>query len=78
MKDNVTSRAVYEHIISNITTALKSKFMSTPVYAVFGNHDYYPAHQFPPHNNHMYNEIYENWKDWVNNDTQKDNFLKGM
>lgn len=78
IKDNVASHDMYRDIVRNITRELKSKFNSTPVYPVFGNHDYYPAHQFPPNNNLMYNEIYEGWKDWINDDGQKTNFQKGI
>ncbi|XP_063397328.1 acid sphingomyelinase-like phosphodiesterase 3b [Mytilus trossulus] len=77
IKDNVGSHDMYRDIVRNITRELKSKFNSTPIYPVFGNHDYYPAHQFPPNNNLMYDEIYEGWKDWINDDGQKKNFQKG-
>lgn len=78
IKDNVASHDMYRDILTNITRELKEVFNSTTVYAAFGNHDYYPGHQFPPNNNDMYNEIYEEWKDWINDEQQKANFQKGI
>lgn len=47
------------------------------MYATYGNHDYYPHDQFPPHNNELYNRTLEQWKSWINDVQQEDNFRKG-
>lgn len=63
--------------IRNITELIKAYFPSVPVYATFGNHDYYPKDQFPPHNNKIYNATYSVWKSWIGDDSQQHTFLKG-
>lgn len=68
----------YDHnsvTLSNVTDVLKT--LGIPVYASFGNHEYYPTNQFPPENNQLYNDTWERWAMWVNDETQGDNFRKG-
>lgn len=68
---------VHDQILGNLTDLLRSFFPSVPVYATYGNHDYYPHNQFPPHNNELYNRTLEQWKGWINDTRQEDNFRKG-
>ncbi|XP_048759893.2 acid sphingomyelinase-like phosphodiesterase 3b [Ostrea edulis] len=68
---------VHDQILGNLTDLLRSFFPTVPVYATYGNHDYYPHNQFPPHNNELYNRTLEQWKGWINDTRQEDNFRKG-
>ena len=65
-------------ILTNVTDRLKQGFPGKTVYASFGNHDYWPNDQFPPENNLLYNDTWARWQQWINDDTQKSNFLKGL
>ena len=56
---------------------MKEQFPNVTVYATFGNHDYYPRDQYPPHNNEIYNDTYTLWKSWINDLSQDQYFLKG-
>ena len=64
-------------LVHNITKLMKEQFPSVPIYATFGNHDYYPRDQFPPHNNDIYNSTYLIWKSWIDDVLQEQYFLKG-
>ena len=66
-----------KELVRNITNLMKHHFPTVPIYATFGNHDYYPRDQFPPHNNEIYNATYEIWKSWIGNLSQEQYFLKG-
>ncbi|KAJ8316809.1 hypothetical protein KUTeg_004713 [Tegillarca granosa] len=74
--DNVDFE-IHDAILGNITQLLKENFPEVPVYATFGNHDYYPHNQFPPHGNELYNRTYIKWKTWINDSSQMEYFLKG-
>ena len=63
-------------ILTKVTNALKEAFPRTPVYANFGNHDYHPSDQFPPHNNYLYDAMLSEWRSWSDKE-QDNNFKKG-
>jgi sphingomyelin phosphodiesterase acid-like 3 len=65
-------------ILQNLTTQLKQTFPTMDVYATYGNHDYYPNGQYPPHNNEIYNRTLDHWRAWINDSTQESTFLKGQ
>lgn len=65
-------------ILQNLTAHLQQTFPTMDVYATYGNHDYYPNGQYPPHNNEIYNRTLEHWKTWINDSTQEATFLKGQ
>ncbi|XP_011438303.3 acid sphingomyelinase-like phosphodiesterase 3b [Magallana gigas] len=64
-------------ILTNLTGQLQETFPTMDVYATYGNHDYFPSNQYPPHNNEIYNRTLEHWRTWINDSTQETNFLKG-
>ncbi|XP_046548538.1 LOW QUALITY PROTEIN: acid sphingomyelinase-like phosphodiesterase 3b [Haliotis rubra] len=64
-------------IIEKITDALKSEFPGVPVYGTMGNHDWYPADQFPVQQAFLYNATAELWRDWIGDKEQIENFKKG-
>lgn len=64
-------------VLDNITDILHRTLPGVPVYASFGNHDYWPNNQFPPENNRLYNDTLDRWRDWINDPSQHDNFRKG-
>ncbi|KAL4234305.1 Acid sphingomyelinase-like phosphodiesterase 3b [Mactra antiquata] len=73
-----------KELVRNITNLMKDNFTEqVPVYATFGNHDYYPRDQYPPHGDPLYNATYDIWKSWISNsadnitDAQSKTFLKG-
>ncbi|XP_061175715.1 acid sphingomyelinase-like phosphodiesterase 3b [Saccostrea echinata] len=68
---------IHDQILGNLTDLLQNSFPTVPVYATYGNHDYYPHNQFPPHNNELYNRTLAQWKSWINDVQQEDNFRKG-
>lgn len=72
------SKEINEELVRNVTQVMKNNFPDKPVYATFGNHDYYPRDMFPPHGNEIYNDTYRIWKEWINEDSQTANFLKGL
>lgn len=65
-------------ILTNLTGQLQETFPTMDVYATYGNHDYFPSNQYPPHNNEIYNRTLEHWRTWINDSTQETNFLKGV
>lgn len=65
-------------ILTNLTGQLQKTFPTMDVYATYGNHDYFPSNQYPPHNNEIYNRTLEHWRTWINDSTQETNFLKGV
>ena len=67
-----------KELVRNITQLMKQQFPNVSVYATFGNHDYYPRDQYPPHNNEIYNATYDLWKSWIDEPSQDQNFLKGI
>ncbi|KAL5022237.1 hypothetical protein ScPMuIL_001392 [Solemya velum] len=71
---NLTKR---NDILTKITSLLSDAFPDIPIYPTFGNNDYWPTHQFPSHGNALYNLTLENWKQWINDTVQANNFLKG-
>ncbi|XP_069115080.1 acid sphingomyelinase-like phosphodiesterase 3b [Argopecten irradians] len=75
--DEHLSLDINDGILSNITTLLVQEFDSTPIYATFGNHDYFPDAQFPPNNNELYNRTLDNWVTWITDEEEKKNFLRG-
>ncbi|WAR21164.1 ASM3B-like protein [Mya arenaria] len=46
-------------ILDNVTEIIDNVMGSVPVFATFGNHDYYPNNQFPPTNNLLYNDTWD-------------------
>lgn len=75
--DDKVNIDIHDQILGNLTQLLRTHFPTVPVYATYGNHDYYPHDQFPPHNNELYNRTLEQWKSWINDVQQEDNFRKG-
>ncbi|KAL3857501.1 hypothetical protein ACJMK2_012167 [Sinanodonta woodiana] len=71
------SQSRNQDIVRNLTATIKSAFSSIPVYATFGNHDYYKKDQFPPHGNDIYNMTLLLWETWINDSSQLENFRKG-
>ncbi|XP_045191532.2 acid sphingomyelinase-like phosphodiesterase 3b [Mercenaria mercenaria] len=71
------STALNEELVRNVTELMQNEFPDIPIYATFGNHDYYPSNLYPPHGNEIYNETYELWKKWINDTSQDQYFLKG-
>ena len=76
-KDADLSYQTNSDILDNVTQAMSKAFPGKPVYATFGNHDYYPTDQFPPHNNELYNDTLFRWSNWIMEPTQNSNFRKG-
>lgn len=76
-KDQDLNYTVNSDILDVTTNILKTTLPGVPVYASFGNHDYYPTDQFPPINNALYNDTLERWRSWINDSTQDANFRKG-
>ncbi|XP_045189493.2 acid sphingomyelinase-like phosphodiesterase 3a isoform X2 [Mercenaria mercenaria] len=77
-KDKDLSYTINAGILDNVTDVIQTTLPGVPVYATFGNHDYWPNNQFPPHNNLLYNETLDNrWRQWLNDSSQDDNFRKG-
>lgn len=66
-----------KELVRNITKLMKDQFPSVPIYATFGNHDYYTRDQYPPHNNEIYNATYLLWSSWIGDVSQDQYFLKG-
>ena len=64
-------------MLGNITNLLKDVFPDVPVYATFGNHDYFPHNQFPATGNLLYNRTFDKWRSWIG-DESSDTFLKGF
>ncbi|XP_052771999.1 acid sphingomyelinase-like phosphodiesterase 3b [Mya arenaria] len=64
-------------ILDNVTEIIDNVMGSVPVFATFGNHDYYPNNQFPPTNNLLYNDTWDRWGAWIGDVTQEGNFRKG-
>ncbi|XP_076438432.1 LOW QUALITY PROTEIN: acid sphingomyelinase-like phosphodiesterase 3b [Babylonia areolata] len=69
-------------ILQNITRLLQTAFPDKTVYASYGNHDYYPANQFPDLDvdsldSLIYNRTAEMWKDWIGDSAQLDTFRLG-
>ncbi|XP_029928014.1 acid sphingomyelinase-like phosphodiesterase 3b [Myripristis murdjan] len=63
-------------IISNLTDIINQVFPSTKVYSTLGNHDFHPKNQLPATQNHMYDQIAEMWRDWLEPESQQ-TFKKG-
>ena len=76
-RDEELSNAINNEIIENVTNALKSAFPDIPIYATFGNHDYYPSDQYPGYNNQLYNATLLKWMSWISGPSQDEPFLKG-
>ena len=76
-KDKDLSYSINAGILDNVTDAIKTALPNVPVYATFGNHDYFPSDQFPPNNNQLYNDTLNRWRSWLDDPTQHDNFRKG-
>ena len=76
-KDADLSYQTNSDILDNVTQAMSKAFPGKPVYATFGNHDYYPTDQFPPHNNELYNDTLLRWSNWIMEPTENSNFRKG-
>ncbi|KAL4233327.1 Acid sphingomyelinase-like phosphodiesterase 3a [Mactra antiquata] len=76
-KDADLSYEMNAVMLQNTTDVLRNVLPNVPVYATYGNHDYWPNNQFPPHNNLLYNDTWIRWEDWVNDPSQEDNFRKG-
>lgn len=51
--------------MTNLTTEIKYYFPTTPVIPVFGNHDAFPKHNFPPNQSDLYVQVAELWRDWL-------------
>lgn len=77
ISDAHLSTSLNEELVRNVTTLMQNEFSDVPVYATFGNHDYFPSNQYPPHGNEIYNATYELWKSWIKDTTQDQFFLKG-
>ena len=78
ISDDNLSVTIDMDILQNITTALMHAFPTKKVYATLGNHDYYPASQFPAVSNILYNLTAEMWRRWIEEEKQLDNFRKGQ
>ena len=76
--DSHLSTDINKELVRNITTLMKDEFPNVPIYATFGNHDYYNSNLFPPHGNDIYNATYDLWKAWINDESQTTSFLKGI
>ena len=74
--DNMSTK-INMDVVQNLTTALADAFPSKTVYAAFGNHDYYPASQFPVVSNFIYNHTAEMWRRWIVEEEQMRNFRRG-
>lgn len=74
--DNLTE-SINMDVLHNLTQAIASRFPRTPVFAAFGNHDYYPASQFPAVTSFIYNHTAEMWREWIGEEEQMENFRKG-
>ena len=77
-KDADLTYDINSSILDNVTAALETAFPGIPVHATFGNHDYYPTDQFPPHNNQLYNDSLVRWGNWSLQVSQRDSFRKGI
>ncbi|XP_013405141.1 acid sphingomyelinase-like phosphodiesterase 3b [Lingula anatina] len=64
-------------IIHDVTNLFIEVFPNTVVYAAFGNHDYSPPDQFPPHENNIYYAAANMWQRWYRDSTAKKTLLKG-
>ncbi|XP_071168876.1 acid sphingomyelinase-like phosphodiesterase 3b [Mytilus galloprovincialis] len=73
--DNVNFE-IHDAILGNITNLLKDVFTTVPVYATFGNHDYFPHNQFPETGNLLYNRSFDRWKSWIGEESMN-TFLRG-
>ncbi|KAL5022238.1 hypothetical protein ScPMuIL_001393 [Solemya velum] len=76
-KDEDLNLTRNNEILTRLTSLLSDAFPDIPIYPTFGNHDYWPTDQFPAHGNTLYNLTLENWKQWINDTVQENNFLKG-
>lgn len=76
-KDEDLSYMINANILENTTDILRDVLPHVPVYATFGNHDYFPNNQFPPNNNLLYNDTLKRWRQWINDPSQDENFRKG-
>ncbi|KAK3590104.1 hypothetical protein CHS0354_041150 [Potamilus streckersoni] len=76
-KDQDLSLDINSDILKNITFLLKRAFPLKPVFAAYGNHDYWPTDQFPAENNELYNRTLIWWRSWINDAKEEINFLKG-
>ncbi|XP_076437430.1 acid sphingomyelinase-like phosphodiesterase 3b [Babylonia areolata] len=74
--DNLTT-TINMDVLQNLTNAMTRAFPHTPVFAAFGNHDYYPASQFPAVPSLIYNTTADMWRDWIGEEEQMANFRKG-
>lgn len=76
-KDEDLNYTINAGILDDTTAVLKAALPGVPVYATFGNHDYWPNNQFPPTNNALYNDTLKRWKEWIADSSQSENFRKG-
>ncbi|XP_068180131.1 acid sphingomyelinase-like phosphodiesterase 3b [Antennarius striatus] len=64
------------HIISSLTHLINDVFPDTKVYSALGNHDYHPKNQLPAAPNHIYDQVAELWRDWLDPES-RETFKKG-
>lgn len=82
ISDKNLSIVINLDIMKNITDVLMAAFNGTPIFSAFGNHDYYPANQFPANvsaglASALYNQTAEMWRKWIEEEDQILNFKKG-
>lgn len=77
IKNNETTLEKNSFILGNITDLLNSSFPSTPLYATYGNHDYFPSNMYPPYGNELYNKTFEQWRYWIVGAEQEKTFRRG-
>ncbi|XP_046368337.2 acid sphingomyelinase-like phosphodiesterase 3b [Haliotis rufescens] len=77
IKNQFLNQSLNLEITEKITDALKAEFPGVPVYGIMGNHDWFPADQFPVQQAFLYNATAELWRDWIGDNQQIENFKKG-
>ena len=67
-------------MIFNITATINNYFPTTPVFPAIGNHDSFPANNFPPHElevekqfriDWLYRHLAKAWRSWLPNETME-------
>ena len=68
---------IYKICFRNLTNIIVGAFPDTLVLPVLGNHDIYPAHQFPVGSSQYYDGYPDMWKMWINTPDAQATFKKG-
>lgn len=61
LEDKLASEDWVIGTLTNITSLIRFHFSTTKLYSVFGNHDYWPADQFPTYSSQIYQNASELW-----------------